>query len=163
MASAITETKRALFAALVVVAAVSTFERTAPAWQPRLATASQAEAAPAGDPSTILAAARTIYIQSRTALVKSEVIESELQKRADFKQAGLLLTKEPRAADLVIEVRRSSFTTEYPYVAVDSKTRLIVASGKVNSLFGTAAGKIANGFMKQVAQARKIGAPARSK
>jgi len=116
--------------------------------------ASQTQTESANDPATILAAARIIYIRSRTGLVKSEVIENELLKRADFQQAGLLITKDPRAADLVMEVRRSSFTTEYPYVVVDPKTRLVVASGNVNSLFGTAAGKIAKGFMKQVQKAR---------
>lgn len=106
------------------------------------------------DPAAILTAARIIYVCSRTVFVKSEVIESELQKRAEFQQAGLFLTKDPKAADVIVEVRRSNFTTEYPYVVVDSKTKFILASGKVNSLFGTAAGKIAKGFMKQVQKAR---------
>lgn len=106
------------------------------------------------DAAAILANARTIFVHSRTGLVKSEVIESELQKRGDFQRAGLLLTKDQRAADLTIEVRRTNFTTEYPYVVIDSRTKLIVASGKVNSLFGTAADKIAKGFMKQWERAR---------
>jgi hypothetical protein len=122
-----------------------------------LLTASQVETGSSNDPAAILAAARIIYVCSRTIFVKSEVIENELRKRADFQQARLLLTKDPRAADLMIEVRRSNFTTEYPYVVVDSKTKFIVASGKVNSLFGTAAGKIAKGFMTQVQQARAPG------
>ncbi len=126
----------------------------------RVATASQVETESSDDPAAILATARIIYVCSRTIFVKSEVIENELRKRADFQQAGLLLTKNPRAADLTMEVRRSNFTTEYPYVVVDSKTKFIVASGKVNSLFGTAAGKIAKGFMKQVQKART---PAASK
>lgn len=120
----------------------------------RLVVASQAEPESPKDPAAILAAARIIHVRSRTGFVKSEVIENELLKRAEFQQAGLLITKDPRAADLVIEVRRSNFTTEYPYVVVDPRTRLVVASGKVNSLFGTAAGKIAKGFMKQVQKAR---------
>lgn len=123
-------------------------------------TASQVETGPWNNPTVILANARIIYVCSRTIFVKSEVIENELRKRADFQQAGLLLTKNPRDADLTMEVRRSNFTTEYPYVVVDSKTKFIVASGRVNSLFGTAAGKIAKGFMKQMQQAR---APAKAK
>lgn len=128
----------------------------------RLVAALQADKESPKDPAAILAAARIIYVCSRTGLVKSEVIESELFKRPEFQQAGLLITKDPRAADLVMEVRRSNFTTEYPYVVVDPRTRLVVASGKVNSLFGTAAGKIAKGFMKQVQKARTP-AGARSK
>ncbi|HSQ20249.1 MAG TPA: hypothetical protein VLR92_07735 [Blastocatellia bacterium] len=61
-------------------------------------------------------------------------------------------------ADLIMEVRRSNFTTEYPYVVIDTKTKLVVGSGKVNSLFGTAAGKIAKGFSKQLQQARATAA-----
>ncbi len=141
------------------IAAVGIPQRPAAAMQPRLTTLSQAEAELPNDPSAILARARIISVHSRTVLVKSEVIESELQKRSDFQHAGLLLTKDPMAADLTMEVRRANFTTEYPYVVIDSKTKLVVASGKVNSLFGTAAGKIAKGFMKQVLQARKVTSP----
>ena len=119
-----------------------------------LVTTQQAAAERPRDPVGILATARTLHVRSRTGLVKSEVIESALGKRTDFQQSGLILTKDSLAADLTMEVRRSNFTTEYPYVVIDSRTQTIVASGKVNSLFGTAAGKIAKGFMKQVQKAR---------
>ena len=115
---------------------------------------SQPEGERETDPMAMLASARVIYVYSRTIFVKAEVIENELRKRDDFQSSGLLLTKNPSAADLTIEVRRSNFTTEYPYVVVDSKTQYIVASGRVNSLFGTAGGKIAKGFMKQLQKAR---------
>lgn len=119
-----------------------------------LVTAQQAATERPTEPAGILAAARTLHVRSRTVLVKSEVIESALGKRTDFQQSGLVLTKDSLSADLTMEVRRSNFTSEYPYVVIDSRTQLIVASGKVNSLFGTAAGKIAKGFMKQVQKAR---------
>lgn len=108
------------------------------------------------DATAILGSARTIYIWSRTVFVKQEVIESALLKRDDYRQSGLLITKDRDAADLVLTVRRANFTTEYPYDVVDQRTRLVVAGGKVNSLFGTAAGKIANGFMKQIKKARSV-------
>lgn len=109
---------------------------------------------PEKDASRILANARTVYVWSRTVFVKQEVIESALLNRDDFRQSGLQITKDGQAADLVLTVRRANFTTEYPYDVVDQKTGLVVASGKVNSLFGTAAGKIAKGFTKQLQRAR---------
>jgi hypothetical protein len=109
------------------------------------------------DAATILGDARSVYICSRTVFVKPEVIESALMKRDDFNHSRLLITKDADAADLVITVRRSNFTTEYPYEVMDQKTRLVVAGGKVNSLFGTAAGKIAKGFMRQILRARSGG------
>jgi|GEM_PF-1886089 len=144
--------------ALATLIAGSPAQANDPGFQgaPRLgfATTSRFNADVARNPPAILAAARVIYVCSRTAFVKSEVIENELLKRAEFQKAGLLITKDPKAADLTMEVRRSSFTTEYPYVVVDTKTKIVVASGNVNSLFGTAGSKIAKGFMKQLNEAR---------
>ena len=120
----------------------------------KLLGASQSETKTPADPSTILAAARVIFVCSQTGFVKSEVIENELLKRTEFKQTGLVITRDPTHADLIMEIRRSNFTTEYPYVVVNPRTRLVVASGRVNSLFGTAAAKIAKGFIKQVQEAR---------
>lgn len=110
----------------------------------------------ARDAAAILGSARTVFIWSRTVFVKQEVIESALLKRDDYRQSGLLLTKDRDAADLILSVRRANFTTEYPYDVVDQRTRLVVGGGKVNSLFGTAAGKIASGFMKQIKKARSL-------
>lgn len=115
---------------------------------------------PEQNAAKLLGDARTLFVWSRTIFVKQEVIESALLKRDDFRQSGLLITKDERGADLVLTVRRSNFTTEYPYDVVDQRTGLVVAGGKVNSLFGTAAGKIAKGFSKQLQRARS-GAPAK--
>ena len=145
---------RVLSIAVLILASAGPSRLAVHARQVKPVTESQAAEDAPKDAATILASARTIFVHSRTVLVKPEVIESELQKRDDFQRSGLLLTKDPKAADLTIEVRRANLTTEYPYVAIDSKTKLIVASGKVNSLFGTAADKIAKEFMKQWERAR---------
>lgn len=110
------------------------------------------------NPAKLFAGARTLFIWSRTIFVKREVIESALLNRDDFRQSGLVITKNEHDADLMLTVRRSNFTTEYPYDVIDRKTGLVVAGGKVNSLFGTAAGKIARGLTKQLQRARSVAA-----
>lgn len=121
--------------------------------QPNAASAAE-ERKSEKDFAMLLGNARSVYIWSRTVFVKQEVIESALLMRDDYRQSGLLITKDFKAADLILTVRRANFTTEYPYDVVDQKTGLVVAGGKVNSLFGTAAGKIAKGFVNQIKQAR---------
>jgi len=120
----------------------------------KLATSSEVETGYPNDPARILRRARVIHVHSCTDFIKPELIEVKLQERADFRRAGLLLTKDPKAADLTLEVRRANFTTSFQFVVIDSKTKLVVASGKVNSMFGTASGKIAKVFVKQVQAAR---------
>ncbi|HKA19841.1 MAG TPA: DUF4136 domain-containing protein [Blastocatellia bacterium] len=151
----VANTGRVLVYVLIVVLELCSIEITSPAQEtsPRFASAVGRETSP--DPAAILSTGRTLYVHSRTVLVKSEVIESELQKRSELKQAGLIITRDSAAADLIMEVRRSNFSTEYPYVVIDARTQIVVASGKANSLFGTAAAKIAKGFAKQVQKARK--------
>jgi hypothetical protein len=85
--------------------------------------------------------------------VGASVIESKLQKRAEFSQMGLVITRDPDEADLILEVHHDLFT-KYVYTAVDTKTNIVVASGKLSSLGGTVAGKVAKRFLKQVMKAR---------
>lgn len=154
-------TKLILFMLIATLASTSSVSG-AGAPDPPLRLAAQSSDQTPADPASILSAARLLYVHSRTVLVKSEVIVSELQKRPELPQAGLFLTEDASAADLRMEVRRSNFTTEYPYVVIDARTQIVVASGKVNSLFGTAAAKIAKGFARQLQKAR-ASAGARSK
>ena len=81
------------------------------------------------------------------------MIEEKLQKRAEFSQLGLAITRDPNAADLILEVHHDHFT-KYVYTAIDARTNILVAGGKLSSLGGTVAGKVAKRFLKQVMQAR---------
>lgn len=148
----------AVFAASVLITSASAQTMSARAMEAVQISAVSAdnEDESARNSAAILGNARTIYIWSRTVFVKQEVIESALLKRDDYRQSRLLITKDKDAADLILTVRRANFTTEYPYDVVDQRTRLVVAGGKVNSLFGTAAGKIAGGFMKQIKRAQSL-------
>jgi len=105
------------------------------------------------DSVAILRSARVIFVRSSSILVKGAVVEDKLQKRPEFQQFGLLITRDASAADLVLELRHDLFTM-YVYTAVDPKTQIVAASGKLSSLGGTVAGKVAKRFLQQLAQAR---------
>jgi hypothetical protein len=108
---------------------------------------------PTPDAKTILRSARTIYVRSTSILVRPPVIESKLRNRSEFQQLGLVITRDPLQADLVLEVRHD-LLTKYVFTAIDTRTNIVVASGKLSSLGGTVAGKVAKRFMKQVMKAR---------
>jgi hypothetical protein len=66
---------------------------------------------------------------------------------------GLAITRDAEAADVILEVHHD-ILTKYVYSAVDTRTNMVLASGKLSSLGGTVAGKVAKRFLKQVMQAR---------
>ena len=112
------------------------------------------------DPVASLRSAKLIYVHSSSALVGNSVIEGKLQKRPEFSQLGLVITRDPDAADLILEVHHDRFT-KYVYTAVDPKHNIVVAGGKLSSLGGTVAGKVAKRFLKEVMKARAT-APTKS-
>jgi hypothetical protein len=112
------------------------------------------------DPVASLRSAKLIYVKSSSLLVGQSVIEEKLQKRPEFSQMGLVITRDREAADLILEVHHDVFT-KYVYTAVDARSNIVVAGGKLSSLGGTVAGKVAKRFLKQVLKAR-ASAPTKS-
>jgi hypothetical protein len=105
------------------------------------------------NPTAILRSAKTIYVKSSSLLVGEAVIETKLRKRSEFQQLGLVITRDPNEADLVLELKHDLFTM-YVYTAIDPNTSIVVASGKLSSLGGTVAGKVAKRFLKEMVKAR---------
>jgi hypothetical protein len=104
-------------------------------------------------PLDSLRTGKLIYVKSSSLLVGVSVIEEKLQKRREFEQMGLMVTRDPLAADIILEVHHDLFT-KYVYAAVDPRTDIVVAGGKLSSLGGTVAGKVAERFLKQMLRAR---------
>src|SRR5688572_29903103 len=94
---------------------------------------------------------RKIFVRSEALLVRAAVVEDKLMKRAEFNQLGLVLTRNEADADIILELRHDVLT-KYVYSAVDTRTQTVIAGGKVSSLGGTVAGKVAKRFLKQLAQ-----------
>jgi hypothetical protein len=97
------------------------------------------------------AAQRKVFVRSKALLVRAAIVEDKLMKRSEFNQLGLVLTRNEADADIILELRHDVLT-KYVYSAVDTKTQTVIAGGKVSSLGGTVAGKVAKRFLKQLAQ-----------
>jgi hypothetical protein len=96
---------------------------------------------------------RKVFVRSKALLVRAAVVEDKLLKRPEFAQMGLVLTRNEADADIILELRHDVLT-KYVYSAVDTRTQTVLAGGKVSSLGGTVAGKVAKRFLKQLAQGR---------
>lgn len=116
---------------------------------------------PGADAVAALRSAKTIYVKSSSVLVGASVVETKLQKRPEFAQMGLVITRDEAAADLILELEHDVFT-KYVYTAIDRRTNTVVASGKLSSLGGTVGGKVAKRFLKQMLRARSTALPAKS-
>lgn len=115
---------------------------------------SDSNAAPATDPATILRNAKLIYIRKKSVYFKAPELENELRKRPEFMRWGLAITRNESDADLIIEVGRKVFTTRFIYTVIDPRTDIIVLSGKLSSLGGTLATKIAKRLIEQMREVR---------
>ncbi|HEU5239059.1 MAG TPA: hypothetical protein VFU37_18150 [Pyrinomonadaceae bacterium] len=103
-----------------------------------------ATTAPASQPST-----RRVFVHSTSLLVRAAVVEDKLLKSSEFKQMGFLITRDPLEADLVLELRHD-LLTKYVFTVIDAKTMTVIAGGKLSSVGGTVAGKVAKRFVKEM-------------
>jgi hypothetical protein len=96
---------------------------------------------------------RRVFVRSKALLVRGAVIEEKLMKRPEFSQLDLVITRDENDADIILELRHD-LLTKYVYSAVDTRTSTVLAGGKVSSLGGTVAGKVAKRFCKQLLKGR---------
>jgi hypothetical protein len=115
---------------------------------------SDSAASPVTDPRAILRAAKLIYIRKKSVYFKAPELENELRKRPEFQSWGLAITRNERDADLIVEVGRKVFTTRFIYTIIDTRTDIVVLSGKLSSLGGTLATKIAKRLIEQMRSLR---------
>jgi hypothetical protein len=109
------------------------------------------------DPVAIMRSARTIHVRSMTVYLGAQQFENELLKRPEFKSLELAIVKDPRMADIRIEINRAEFSFNYAFTATHAQTSMVVASGKVTAWNGHfAAPRIAKDFLKQIQAARVL-------
>lgn len=101
-----------------------------------------------------LASARTLYVDSGTVWVKTATLKDALLNKKAFQELGIGITENSATADVMLKVQHAALTTRFTFTLVDRKTQQVLAAGKVSSLFGTAAGKIADSVAKNIKKAR---------
>jgi len=105
-----------------------------------VSTAERTEAAPA---------TRKVFVHSTSLLVGGNVVEEKLLQDSDFKRLGFVITRDPRDADFVLELRHDVLT-KYVFTVIETKTSTVIAGGKLSSLGGTVAGKVSRRFVKEM-------------
>jgi hypothetical protein len=94
-------------------------------------------------------AGRRVFVRSSSLLVRGAVVEDKLLKQPEFQQRGFVITRDLSEADLILELRHDLFTM-YVFTVIDAKTELVLTGGKLSSLGGTVADKVAKRFLKEM-------------
>ncbi|HMH44020.1 MAG TPA: hypothetical protein VK557_11095 [Pyrinomonadaceae bacterium] len=94
---------------------------------------------------------RRVFVRSKSLLVRGAVVEDKLLKNAEFKQLGLSITRDEGDADIILELRHDLLTM-YVFSVVEVKTQTVIAGGKLSSLGGTVADKVAKRFVKKMSE-----------
>jgi len=110
----------------------------------------QSVAATSERPSRTVAS-RRVFVRSNSLLVRGAVVEDKLLKRPEFKELGFVITRDAAGADIILELRHD-LLTKYVFSVVDVETQTVIAGGKLSSLGGTVAGKVAKRFVKEMSR-----------
>lgn len=109
----------------------------------------------------ILAASKTIYVQSRTVSFKPEQMINALNKRNEMREWGLTFVDERGLADLVLELDHVLFTWKYTFKLYSQRLGTVVATGNNIIWDGNiGADDMANRFIEKVKVARGTAQPA---
>ncbi len=101
-----------------------------------------------------LSKAQTIFVDCQSQFVKQAEVENALREQPEFRKWKLEIVTRPQLADLVVEIHRIPFTTNFPFRVLDTVGNRVVMSGEVSSLFGTVSGRVARSMMKQMKKYR---------
>ena len=94
---------------------------------------------------------RRVFVRSKSLLVRGAVVEDKLLKRPEFRQLGFSITRDESDADIILELRHDLLTM-YVFSIVDVRTQTVFAGGKLSSLGGTVADKVAKRFIKKMSE-----------
>lgn len=103
-------------------------------------------------PAAIMRGARTLFVRESRHVDKT-YLEYKLQKFDELREWELILVDDERAADLVVEVRKTALN--YIFTIVDPRTRAIVTSGKTVAINGlVAAENLGREIVKKIRDVR---------
>jgi hypothetical protein len=106
-------------------------------------------------PGSLVREARTVYV-APSAHVEKKYLEYKLGKYDELRDWGLVLVADPSAADLVLTVDKTALN--YIFTLTDSRTSVIVATGKCVAVNGRLAAEyLGKEIVKKIRDARASG------
>jgi len=120
---------------------------------------SNSEPAPEGQPSSItaIAKARSLHVTTKTTFFNPAVLEKDLLNNMEFRVLGLSVVEGYKGGELLVTVNRPLFTYDWTYSVTDSRTGIVLATGKVTALDGARAAKgIARKLIQEFEKARAV-------
>ncbi|MBN9663042.1 MAG: hypothetical protein J0H49_32890 [Acidobacteria bacterium] len=94
--------------------------------------------------------AKTIFICARSGFMREAELERAIVQKPEFAKSGMLITRNRKNADLVLEVRRKPFTSQFTLSVIDQRRQILIGSDRSNSIGGHIEPKLANDFMKML-------------
>jgi len=106
------------------------------------------------NPVDLLRNARTVFVHTRTVWFTADTLEKDLLKDQQFHDFGLVIVKDRRLADLVLEVDRPLWTFTFTVAVLDARTSIVLGNDSVIAGSGDlAATSLASKTMKIIAAA----------
>jgi len=104
---------------------------------------------------TALANARTLRVTSKTTFFSPFMLEKELLSNPEFRALGISVLDGIRGGELLVNVDRPLLTYDFTYSMSDTRSGLVLATGKVIAIDGPhAAEAIAKELVQEVQKAR---------
>ena len=108
------------------------------------------------DPKQILGNAKIFYVYSYSELISDKMMENALMKLPEFENRQLILVKDSKTPDVVINVEHDLFTFDYRYTMTDRRTDIVLATGKVTAWDGKiASAKFAKAIVAKLKQSKE--------
>jgi hypothetical protein len=107
------------------------------------------------EPQSLANSVRTFYVQSDTILIPRDHMLQALRNEKDFASLDMVLTDDPKLSDVTVIVDYIPFTFDYTFKALEQKTKVVIAAGRVTEFNGyLAAPALAKKMVNQLKAAR---------
>lgn len=103
-----------------------------------------------GNPGSAWCQAKTIFVCARSGFMREVELERAIVQKPEFTKTGLQITRNRNDADLVLEVRRKPFTSQFTISVIDRRRQVLIGSDRSNSIGGHIEPKLANDFIKML-------------
>lgn len=98
--------------------------------------------------------AEVIFVDVCTDFMSKQTFERDLLLKPEFQKFGLIISRDEKEADLVVQITRKTLSTWFTISLIDPVSNHVLASDRATSLGGTIEPKLADQFIQIIKKAR---------